>query len=181
MRKLKHQEIKRLSRAAFAEAPKHRISVLVNNVRSAHNVGAILRTADAALVEHVYLSGISPPVSHKMVHKTALGAQETVPSSRSDNPVSLVKRLRGEGYRIAALELSDSPTTVAELGASDFPLLLIVGNELFGVEDELIEESDICIEIPQFGTKQSLNVSVAFGIAIFGIVEQFRALVPPAK
>lgn len=173
MRKLKHSEIKRLSNAEYEVAEKHPIAVLVDNIRSAHNLGSILRTSDAAGIEQVYLTGITPPVDHKMVHKTALGAQDTVCVTRTDNPSELVGLLRSRGYKVAALELTDTPSRIADLKATDFPLLLIVGNELHGVSTELIDLCDMALEIPQYGTKHSLNVSVASGIAIFALVDKF--------
>ena len=176
MRKLKHQDIKRLSAAEYKVSRRHPVSVLVDNIRSAHNVGSILRTSDASGVEHVYLSGITPDIGHKMVHKTALGAQDIVPTSRTEDSISLLASLKNKGYTIAALELTDSPSEISDISYSQFPLLLIVGNELSGVSPELIEKSDLALEIPQYGTKQSLNVSVAFGIAIFGLVSRYRSL-----
>ncbi|NND70051.1 MAG: TrmH family RNA methyltransferase [Rhodothermales bacterium] len=175
MRKLKHQEIRRLTTTGFDESSKHPISILIDNVRSAYNVGSILRTSDAARVEHVYLTGISPPPSHKLVHKTALGAQETVSTSTVTDPAGLIQELREKGYTIAALELTDTPFAVSDITPDHFPMLLIVGNELSGVDDELIGDADLAIEIPQYGTKQSLNVAVAYGIAIFGLVDQYRS------
>ena len=174
MRKLKHSEIKRLSAREYRESSRHPVSVLVDNIRSAHNLGSILRTSDAAGIDHVYLTGITPNIDHKMVHKTALGAQDSVSVSRIDEATELITRLKDDGYTIAALELTDEPTAISELSPSSFPLLLIVGNELHGVAADLIDRSHIALEIPQYGTKQSLNVSVAYGIAIFGLVAQYQ-------
>ena len=161
MRKLSSSEIPRASFDAIDDLSRHPIVVIVHNVRSIYNVGSIFRTADAARVEHLYLTGYTGTPEHKNLHKTALGAQDTVPWS--------------DGYTIAALEITDAPTRPSEVDPAAFPLALIVGNEVDGVDDALIDASDLAVEIPQYGAKLSLNVSVAFGVAALGLVERYRA------
>ena len=176
MRKLKHDEIPRPDPDQVELLPKHPICVVVDNVRSIHNVGSIFRTSDAALVEKIYLTGISGTPENRALHKTALGAQDTVEWTYEKDAVALVRRLKALGYTMAALEITDQPTLPDVLEEHHFPLCLIVGNELFGVSESLIAEVDLALEIPQFGAKQSLNASVAYGIAIFDVVRRFRGL-----
>lgn len=155
---------------------KHPIVVILENIRSVHNVGSILRTSDATLIEHVWVTGYTPRASHGGIHKTALGSQQTVSWSEADRATDVILRLRNEGYTVAALEITDSPTSIRQVTAESFPLVLVVGNEVEGVSDEAIEAADFALEIPQYGSKQSLNVAVAFGVAAFGLVERYREL-----
>ena len=174
MRKLKHEEIPRLSGAALHAARRHPVTVLVDNVRSLYNVGAIFRTGDAALVERLILSGITGTPNNRGLHKTALGSQDTVPWVYRQDGLAAACSLKAKGYTIAALEITTKPMLTTELAPSMFPLCLIVGNELSGVRDELLAVADCALEIPLYGAKQSLNVAVAFGIAIFDIVRGYR-------
>jgi tRNA G18 (ribose-2'-O)-methylase SpoU len=174
MRKLTHDEIPRIAPSEVRDLQRHPIRVLVHDVRSAHNTGAILRTADAALIEHVHLTGFTPTADHKSVHKSALGAQDFVPWSHDPDPVAVIASLREHGYTIGALELTDSPTAISQIEAHHFPLCLVLGNEVDGVDQSLLNACDLAIELAQFGAKQSLNVSVAFGIAAYGLVERWR-------
>lgn len=176
MRKLRHEEIPRLDPAAAAMLPKHPISVVVDNVRSIHNVGSMFRSSDAALIERLYLTGISGTPDNPGIHKTALGAQDTVPWTYASDPAEAVGHLKSEGYTIGVLEITNQPTFADDVESSHFPLCLVVGNELHGVGDALIDMADLAIEIPQFGSKQSLNVAVAYGIAIFDLVRRYRKL-----
>lgn len=174
MRKLRHEEIPRPDPEVLANLPKHPISVVVDNVRSIHNVGSIFRTSDAARIEHVYLTGISGTPENRALHKTALGAQDTVAWSHHTDPRAVLAGLRAAGYTLAVLEITDTPTYTDAVTPAHFPLGLVVGNELHGVGDALVEMADLALEIPQFGSKQSLNVSVAYGIAVFDLVRCFR-------
>ena len=176
MRKLKHEEIARPDPAQLDLLRKHPISVVVDNVRSIHNVGSIFRTSDAALVEKIYVTGISGTPENRALHKTALGAQDTVEWEYVREAAEIITRLKQAGYVIAVLEITDEPSHPSDLELAHFPLCLVVGNELFGVTDDAIALADMALEIPQFGAKQSLNVSVAFGIAVFDIVRRYRFL-----
>ena len=176
MRKLRHEEIPRPDPARAALLPKHPISVVVDNVRSIHNVGSIFRTSDAASIEHVYLTGISGTPDHPAVHKTALGAQDTVPWTYVTSPVEAVRQLRRQGYTIAILEITDEPTATTDVSRGQYPMCLVVGNELHGVDEGIVAMADLALEVPQFGAKQSLNVAVAYGIAVFDLVRAFRRL-----
>ena len=176
MRKLLHEEIPRIQAASTSDHPRHPITVVVDNVRSIHNVGSFFRTADGAWIEHMVLTGITGTPDNRALHKTALGAQDTIPWNHSPQTLDAVSKLKDNGYTIAALEITDSPTLPAHITNADFPLALVVGNELAGVSTEVLDIADYALEIPQYGTKQSLNVSVAFGIAIFDLVRQYRTL-----
>lgn len=175
MRKLKHEEIERCSLDELALKERYPFSVLLENIRSAQNVGSILRTADAVLAARVTMAGVTPDGEHKGVHKSALGAQDAVPWEISSSALSVVERARGNGITIIALEITDQPTRITELSEDIFPALLIVGNELSGLSPELLELADFALEIPQYGFKQSLNVSVATGIALYGLLDLYLA------
>ena len=174
MRKLKHEEIPRPAPADVLSLPKHPIVVLLDDIRSLYNVGSIFRTSDAAQVEHLYLTGITGTPDHRGVHKTALGAQDTVDWTYEREAPPLIARLKDEGYTIAALEITDTPTPTTDVQAAHFPLCLILGNEVTGVSNDLIDLADLALEIPQFGAKQSLNVAVAYGIAVFDLIRRYR-------
>lgn len=176
MRKLHHDEIPRPDPPRLAVLPKHPIRVLANNIRSIHNVGSIFRTSDAARIEHLHLSGFSGTPEHRGVHKAALGAQEVVPWSYDPSAMSVLRDLRTQGYRMAVLEITDQPTPIEALSLEAFPLVLVLGNEVTGVDDEIVAEADYAVEVPQYGMKQSLNVSVAYGIAVFDLVRHYRHL-----
>lgn len=176
MRKLAPHEIPRPSAEELARLPRQPIVVVLDRIRSAHNVGAVFRTADAFRLGRVFCTGYTPTPDHPSVAKTALGAEHTVPWAYEPDPLPLLGRLRAEGYTIAALELTDRPTAFADLAPAHFPLALVVGNEVEGVAEELLAHSDLALEIPQFGAKHSLNASVAFGIAAYALVERWRAL-----
>lgn len=179
MRKLKHDEIPRPDPLLAQTLPKHPISVVLDNVRSLHNVGSMFRTSDAAAAEHLYLTGITGTPENPALRKTALGAQETVAWSYCKTAVGAVSALRAQGYTIAVLEITDSPAEIEHLEASAFPLCLVVGNEVTGVSDAVVQMADLAFEIPQFGAKQSLNVSVAYGIALYDLVRVYRRLCGP--
>ncbi len=175
IRKLQHLEIQRLSQEELQDHRRHPISLLLHDIRSAHNVGSALRSADGARIQEILISGFTPMPDHKAVYKTSLGAEEFVPWKRISSPMEHLINLKKEGYTIAALELTDSPTSIEQLTPHQFPLCLIAGNEVDGVEDEFLGLCDVAFEIPQYGAKQSLNVSVAIGIVLFDLVRQFRS------
>ncbi len=176
MRKLRHEEIERVNPAALEVEKRHPITLWLHDIRSAHNVGAALRTADGALIDEVLISGYSPTPANKAVIKTALGAQDFVPWRVVDDCNAEVLSLKNRGYTLAALEITTNPTSVDDLKIDHFPLCLIAGNEVEGVDSELMKDCQLALEIPQYGAKQSLNVSVAIGIALFDLVRQFRRL-----
>lgn len=175
MRKLRPDEIPRPAAATVSDLPKHPITVVLDDVRSLYNVGSILRTSDAALVERVVCTGITGTPDHRRVHKTALGAQDTVAWEYEEDPLRVVRRLRRRGYTLAVLEITDTPTATTDVGARHFPLCLVVGNEISGVREVLVETADLALEIPQYGAKHSLNVAVAYGVAVFDLVRCYRS------
>lgn len=174
MRKLTPDE---MGRTIPAPDVRHPVRVVVDDVRSAFNVGSILRTADALGLEHVYLAGFTADGHHPGVHKAALGAQDTVPWSSVPTAEEALVDARGAGCVIAALEITDSSTPVSSLTEAHFPLCLVVGNELEGVSERVLSLCDLAIELPQHGAKHSLNVAVAFGVAGYDVVRRYRALV----
>jgi len=153
--------------------PPRPVRVLLDNVRSLYNVGSIFRTSDAAGVGKIYLCGITGKPPRAEIHKAALGAEQSVPWEYFENPVTIVRQLKEEGYRIVILEHTDQHQLYHKV-SYQFPLCLVVGHEITGVSDEIVQLADLAIEIPMFGIKQSLNVAVAYGIAIYEIVKQFE-------
>ena len=174
MRKLAPTEIARLSAAELETTAPHPITVILDNVRSLYNVGSIFRTSDAARIQTLYLTGITGTPTNRKLHKTALGAQDCVPWAYEKDVLALARRLKANGYYLALLEITDSPTEINDLPAGAFPLCLVVGNEVTGVSDALVEMADAAIEIPQYGFKHSLNVAVAYGVAIFDLVRYYH-------
>ena len=161
-------ELNRLSIADFKKKEKTQVILVLDNVRSLNNVGSIFRTADAFLLEGIYLLGITATPPHREIQKTALGATESVNWKHFENPIDGIADLKERGYKIIAVEqvenpifLNDYKPNIAEKYA------IVLGNEVEGVSDEIIKESDLCIEVPQFGTKHSLNVSVCAGILVW--------------
>lgn len=175
MRKLTHEEISRnrSTTETLHEVEKLPVQVVLDSIRSAYNVGSIFRTSDGAMIEKLNLCGYTPYPPQKEVLKTALGAQESVQWEHFEKPEEVIERLKKQGYKICALEQTDSSIPHYNLSKNDFPLCLVVGNEIKGVSQELIDLCDFAIEIPQYGIKQSLNVAVAYGIAIFELRKIF--------
>lgn len=176
MKKLTHDEIakNRSTIDSLHKVKKLPVYVILNSIRSAYNVGSIFRTSDGAMIEKLYLCGYTPHpalpgtlTGNKEILKTALGATESVKWKYVKDPKEVILKLRSEGIKICALELTDSSQPYYNLKNASFPLALLVGNEIGGVSQELLDLCDFSIEIPQFGIKQSLNVAVAYGITIF--------------
>lgn len=170
MRKLKLEELNRLSPEAYKAAQKHRITVVLDNVRSMHNVGSILRTADAFRIEKVYLCGITPKPPHREIRKTAIGAEESVDWEAAAEADVLIDSLKSAGYRILCIEQTDGSVPLHTFEADDRPLAVVLGHEVDGVSGSVVAAADLALEIPQFGTKHSLNVSVAAGIVLHHLV-----------
>ncbi|MDZ7265194.1 MAG: RNA methyltransferase [candidate division KSB1 bacterium] len=155
------------------QRPRRPVSVVLDNIRSLYNVGSIFRTSDAAGVEKLYLTGITGQPPRLEISKAALGADQSVPWEYVADPVSIVQQLKARGYSIVVLEHTDQSCSYHEV-AYRFPLCLIVGHEISGISDAVVELADIAVEIPMFGLKRSLNVAVAYGIAIYEIVKQYH-------
>jgi len=174
MRKLKITELHRISPEEFKAAEKIPLVVVLDNVRSLHNVGAVFRTSDAFRVQAVYLCGITAAPPHPEIHKTALGAENTVDWKYFDNVLDAVHELKQQDYTIAAVEQAENSFPPEELLEKNRKYAIILGNEVHGVAQEAMNCCDCCIEIPQFGTKHSLNVSVAAGIIIWEVFKTFN-------
>ena len=176
MRKLAHDEIARPDPAELDSLPKHPISVLVEDVRSIYNVGSIFRTSDACRIEKVYLTGITGTPENRKLHKSALGAQDTVAWEYAPEAPVVADRLQQHGYSLVVLEHTTAPSDAGDVHMADFPLCLVVGNELTGVSDALIGRADMALELPQYGAKQSLHVAVAYGVALYDLVRRYRSV-----
>ncbi len=176
MRRLLHDEIlkERLSIEQSKIVARHPVSILLYNVRSLYNVGSIFRTCDASLCKELVLCGFTPHPPRKEIEKTALGAVETVPWRFFKDTIKAIDVLRSEGNKIFALEITDKKRYYTSLKKEDFPLVIILGNELVGIDQQILDLCDDAIEIPMFGVKHSLNVSVACGIVLFEAVRVFR-------
>lgn len=182
MRKLTHDEISvnRSSLDTIHTVKKLPVTVVLNSIRSSYNVGSIFRTSDGAMIEELILCGYTPhpPIDNenkgnKDVLKTALGSTQSVKWQYIKNPVDAIKNLKTQGIKICALELTENSKPYSDSTLYKFPLCLVVGNEITGVSQDVLDLCDYSIEIPQYGIKQSLNVAVAYGIAIFELRKIF--------
>lgn len=171
MRKLSHEEISqnRSTIDSLHKINKLPVYVVLNSIRSSYNVGSIFRSSDGAMVEKLYLCGYTPYPPKKEVIKTALGSQNSVSWEYVNDAKDVILKLKQEGIKICALELTDTSITNYKLTKDQFPMALIIGNEITGVSQELLDLCDLSIEIPQYGIKQSLNVAVAYGTAVFDL------------
>ena len=175
MKKLKLEELGRISVDEFKVAEKSNICILLDNIRSLHNVGSAFRTADAFRVEKLYLTGITGTPPHREIQKTALGATESVNWEYIKNPAEAVIRIKEEGYTIILIEQTTESTPLQDFQpSSSQKYCLVFGNEVNGVSEEVIAQGDLALEIPQSGTKHSLNVSVCLGIVVWEIFKKLR-------
>src|SRR6185312_5485475 len=170
MRKLKLAELNRVSVAEFKNGEKFPIVVVLDNVRSMHNIGSIFRTADGFAVEKICLCGITAQPPHREIEKTALGATQSINWEYFNDPVQAVNRLRADGYQIIAVEQAEKSIMLQDFTVTPGEkYALIFGNEVNGVSDEVMGVIDACIEIPQFGTKHSFNIVVSAGIVLWDL------------
>ena len=176
-RKLKITELNRISAEEFKKADKLPLVVVLDNIRSLHNIGSVFRTSDAFRVECIYLCGITATPPHPEMHKTALGAEFTVDWKYVNNAVEAVDNLRQKGYIVYSVEQAENSIMLEDMRLEQGKRYAVVlGNEVKGVQQEVIDHSDGCIEIPQYGTKHSLNVSVTAGIVIWDLFKQLKTL-----
>ena len=154
----------------------HPIALIAPQIRSAHNVGSFFRIADSAGLAHVHLCGWTAQPGHKGIAKTALGAEATVPWSHTESVQELIPELQSQGWTVAALERTPAARPVATVDAAAFPLALVLGHEVDGVAPEVLAAADLHLALPQYGQKASLNVSVACGVAAYGLVARYREL-----
>jgi tRNA G18 (ribose-2'-O)-methylase SpoU len=175
MRKLSFEEISamRKSVSEIAKSSPFPVTVLLDNIRSLHNIGSIFRTSDGALIEKLYLCGITGTPPRNEIRKTSLGAEESVSWVYFENAVDAITELKGKNYQIIALEQTTQSIDYRR-AIYQYPLCLIVGHEYNGIQEDLVKMSDMAVEIPMYGIKHSLNVSVAFGIVIYEIIQQYK-------
>jgi tRNA G18 (ribose-2'-O)-methylase SpoU len=176
MRKLKLEELGRLSPEAFKSARKIPVILVMDSIRSALNVGALFRTADAFGIEKIILCGITAQPPHREITKTAIGATETVQWEYQQSIKTSLSSLKKEGYTTIGIEQTDDSQDLTEYSWPDQKIALVLGNEVEGLSEEALKELDHCVEIPQFGTKHSLNVSVCGGIILWELNKHFRHL-----
>ncbi len=171
MRKLANEELNRLEIDEYRNIKKHPIVVVLDNVRSMNNVGSCFRTSDAFLVEEVILCGITAQPPHREINKTALGATDSVSWRHFDHTLDAVEQLRSAGYTIMSVEQVENSLSLTDFTPeTDKKYAFIFGNEVYGVEQAVVDASDHCIEIPQFGTKHSLNIAVSIGVVLWHTV-----------
>lgn len=175
MKKLSLDDLGRISIHEFKEAEKIPVCIVLDNIRSLHNVGAAFRTADAFRVDKIFLCGITGTPPHREIQKTALGATESVSWEYIENPLQAVDRLRSQGFTVVIVE-----QTTNSIPLNSFPVspstryCLVFGNEVNGVSESVVNEADMALEIPQVGTKHSLNVSVCLGIVVWEFFRKMR-------
>ncbi len=176
MRKLKNNELGRLSVEGYKSASKTPLIVVLDNIRSLHNIGSVFRTSDAFLIDKIYLCGITACPPHKEIHKTALGATEAVDWEYVEDTLELVKKLQNQGVFVAAIEQAEHSTSLLDFSVANRTKIAVVfGNEVKGVQQAVVSAADACIEIPQYGTKHSLNISVSCGVVLWDLFSKGKA------
>jgi 23S rRNA (guanosine2251-2'-O)-methyltransferase len=175
MRKLKINELNRLSVDAYKTTSKLPVVVVLDNIRSCNNTGSVFRTCDALLIEKIYLCGITATPPNKEIHKTALDAEKIVEWEYFENTEDVVLRLKNEGYRVYAVEQVEKSISLPDLQPeSNIKIAFIFGNEVKGVQQKVINMCDAAVEIPQYGTKHSFNVSVSAGIVLWDAFRKMK-------
>tara|TARA_B100000809_G_scaffold96463_1_gene95007 strand:+ start:1614 stop:2153 length:540 start_codon:yes stop_codon:yes gene_type:complete len=174
-RKLRNEELDRISIDEFKSTEKIPIIIVLDNIRSLNNIGSVFRTADAFLIEAIYLCGITAQPPHREIQKTALGATESVSWKHFESTSEAIKVLKDKNFKIAAIEQAENSIMLNEFSLTKKEKMAVIfGNEVKGVEQEAINLSDVVIEIPQHGTKHSLNISVSTGIVIWDLFKKFQ-------
>ncbi len=171
MRKLSMDDLNRKSAEEFKNASKLPVVAVLDNVRSMNNIGSVFRTADAFLLEAIYLCGVTAKPPHREIQKTALGATETVNWKHFEATMEAVNSLKAEGYKVYAVEQADQSVMLDKFKPASGKIALVFGNEVNGVEQAVIDVCDACIEIPQYGTKHSINLAVSAGIVIWEVAK----------
>lgn len=175
MRKLSLQELNRASIEEFKAKTKTPIVLVLDNVRSALNVGSAFRTADAFALKKIYLCGITAQPPHREILKTAIGATEAVDWVYYENTVDAIRHLKQDGYQLAGVEQADERTWLQDFEPpKKQPVALVFGNEVKGVSDEVMPLLDVCLEVPQLGTKHSLNISVCVGVVVWDLFAKLK-------
>jgi tRNA G18 (ribose-2'-O)-methylase SpoU len=170
-RKLSNSELNRPDLETFKAAPKQPVVLVLDNIRSQHNIGSAFRSADAFAVEKIWLCGICAVPPTPEIHKSALGAEFSVAWEYAEDTLSAVERLRSEGYTIVSVEQAEGAVQLQDFSLEpERRYALVFGNEVAGVRQDVVDASDLCLEIPQFGTKHSLNVSVSVGVVLWSLL-----------
>ena len=174
-KKLQNDELNRISADEMKSIEKVPVTIVLDNIRSLNNIGSVFRTADAFLMEQIYLCGITATPPHRDIQKTALGATETVNWKHFSTTLEAIELLKQQGYKIAAVEQTENSTFLNEFNINkNEKWALVFGNEVSGVDQDVINCCDVVIEIPQFGSKHSLNISVSAGIVVWEIQKKYR-------
>ncbi len=180
MRKLLNEELNRLTKEEFIRSDKTPVLIVLDNVRSLFNVGSVFRTADAFRVEAIYLCGITATPPHREIHKTALGADETMAWKYFKNVEGAIEELEAQGWKIVAIEQAEGSIALDKFPFEKYAkVALVFGNEVGGVSNAVMKNSDACIEIPQTGTKHSLNISVSVGVVMWEFWKKFASRQQP--
>jgi len=174
MRKLTMEELGRKTVSQFQQAEKTPVTVVLENIRSLNNIGSFFRTADAFLLQEIILCGITATPPHRDIHKTALGATETVAWRYFPSAIAAIAELKSTGHTVIAVEQVENSVKLNDDFEIKPPLALVFGNEVEGVSQEVINMADMCVEIPQYGSKHSLNVTVCGGIVIWEVVSRLN-------
>jgi len=175
MRKLKNSELDRLSVEDFKTSKKTPLIVVLDNIRSLNNIGSVFRTCDAFLIEKIYLCGITAKPPHKDIHKTALGSTESVAWEYVEDTLDLIQKLKSNNIKIISIEQAEKATMLNDfIPKQQTTYAVVFGNEVKGVSQEVVSASDTVIEIPQFGTKHSLNISVSAGVVIWDMFSKLK-------
>lgn len=173
-RKLKLQELNRINVDEFKAAEKTPIIVILDNIRSFNNVGSVFRTADCFRIEKVFLCGITAQPPHREIHKTAIGATESVEWEYAESTMDVISKLKKEGWKTFAIEQTESSVMLNDFQPGDDKIAIVMGNEVEGVDQAVINDCDAVIEIPQIGTKHSLNISVCTGLVLWDLYSKIR-------
>ena len=175
MRKLKNKELNRIEVEQFKTEDKTPLIVVLDNIRSLNNIGSVFRTSDSFLIEKIFLCGITATPPHKDIHKTALGATDSVTWEHVDETIDVVKKLQVEGVKVLAIEQVDESIKLQDFTIeSNQKYAIVMGNEVYGVQQEVVDICDNTIEIPQYGTKHSLNISVTTGIVLWDLFKKMK-------
>jgi len=176
MRKLKNSELGRISVDEFKEVQKTPLIVVLDNIRSLNNVGSVFRTSDAFLIEKIYLCGITATPPNKEIHKTALGATESVAWEYAKDTLTLLEKLKDSNIKVLSIEQAENSTMLNEfIPEKNQTYAIVLGNEVKGVQQEVVSASDEVIEIPQLGTKHSLNISVSCGVVLWDLFTKLNS------
>ena len=176
-RKLKNSELDRLDVSSFKLAKKTPIIIILDNIRSLNNIGAVFRTCDAFLIEKIHLCGITARPPHKDIRKTALGSTETVDWEYVEDTLTVIKRLKKSNIKIVSIEQAENATLLNDFQPqTNTKYAFVFGNEVKGVQQDVVNASDMVIEIPQYGTKHSLNISVSAGVVIWDVFSKLKIL-----